>query len=142
MKNDSFKEKITNHILIKGKKQIGEKIFKNTLKSIQKLQKKSHNEIIKLTILDITPTFRVVKLKKKKSSVEVPTFISCKKHRISWGIKYLVKTFSSETPNTLNTQFQKKFLLNTMSNNETIAFKDKLQNNALKKKNYFKYYRW
>lgn len=142
MNKNKFKKKITNHIFKQGKKQKSEKIFKTSIKSIQKFQKKSHYEIIKLTMLNSIPTFRVIKLKKKKSNVEIPTFISSLQHRTSWGIKYLIKTFTSETNNTLNQKLKKTFLSHTTTKNEIIKFKDELQKNALKKKSYFKYYRW
>lgn len=142
MNNNKLKKKITNHIFKQGKKQRSEKILKSSIKSIQKFQKKSHYEIIKLTILNSIPTFRIIKLKKKKSNIEIPTFISSLKHRTSWGIKYLIKTFTSETNNTLNQKLKKTFLSNATAKNETIKFKDELQKNALKKKSYFKYYRW
>lgn len=142
MNKNKLKKKITNHIFKQGKKQRSEKILKTSIKSIQKFQKKSHYEIIKLTILNSIPTFRVIKLKKKKSNVEIPTFISSLQHRTSWGIKYLIKTFTSETNNTLNQKLKKTFLSNATTKNETIKFKDELQKNALKKKSSFKYYRW
>lgn len=142
MNKNKLKKKITNYIFKQGKKQRSEKILKTSIKSIQKFQKKSHYEIIKLTMLTSIPAFRVIKLKKKKSNVEIPTFISSLQHRANWGIKYLIKTFTSETNNTLNQKLKKTFLTNTTTKNEIIKFKDELQKNALKKKNYFKYYRW
>lgn len=142
MNKSKLKKKIANHIFKQGKKQKSEKILKTSIKSIQKFQKKSHYEIIKLAMLNSIPTFRVIKLKKKKSNVEIPTFISSLQHRTSWGIKYLLKTFTSETNNTLDQKLKKTFLSNVTAKNETIKFKDQLQKNALKKKSYFKYYRW
>jgi ribosomal protein S7 len=142
MNKNKLKKKITNHIFKQGKKQRSEKILKTSIKLIQKFQKKCHYEIIKLTMLNSIPTFRVIKLKKKKSNVEIPTFISSLQHRTSWGIKYLLKTLTSETKTTLNQKLKKAFLSNVTAKNETIKFKDELQKNALKKKSYFKYYRW
>jgi ribosomal protein S7 len=142
MNKNKLKKKITNYIFKQGKKQRSEKILKISIKSIQKFQKKSHYDIIKLTMLNSIPAFRVIKLKKKKSNIEIPTFISSLQHRTNWGIKYLIKTFTSETNNTLNQKLKKTFLTNTTTKNEIIKFKDELQKNALKKKSYFKYYRW
>lgn len=141
MNKSKLKKKIVNHIFKQGKKQKSEKILKTTIKSIQKFQKKSHNEIIKLAMLNSIPTFRVIKLKKKKSKIEIPTFVFTIPHQVSWGIKLLIKT-SFETNKTLNQKLKKTFLSNAMLKNETIKFKDELQKNALKKKSYFKYYRW
>jgi ribosomal protein S7 len=142
MNKNKLKKKITNYIFKQGKKQRSEKILKTSVKSIQKFQKKSHYDIIKLTMLNSVPAFRVIKLKKKKSNVEIPTFISSLQHRTNWGIKYLIKTLTSETNNTLNQKLKKTFLTYATTKNEIIKFKDELQKNALKKKSYFKYYRW
>lgn len=142
MSKNELKKKILNHIFKNGKKQISEKIFKTTFKSIQKFQKKSHNEIMKLTMINSIPTFRIIKLKKKKSGIEIPKFISSKKYQISWGIKNLITTSVSETDNVFNQKLKKTILSNITSKSEIFKHKDELQKNALKKKNYFKHYRW
>jgi ribosomal protein S7 len=142
MEKNKLKKKIINYIFKQGKKQRIEKILKTSIKSIQKFQKKSHYDLIKLTMLNSIPAFRVIKLKKEKSNIEIPTFISSLQYRTNWGIKYLIKTFTSKTNNTLNQKLKKTFLTNTTAKNEIIKFKDELQKNALKQKSYFKYYRW
>lgn len=142
MEKNKLKKKITNYIFKQGKKQRSEKILKTSIKSIQKFQKKSHYDLIKLTMLNSIPAFRVIKLKKEKSNIEIPTFISSLQYRTNWGIKYLIKTFTSKTNNTLNQKLKNTFLTNTTAKNEIIKFKDELQKNALKQKSYFKYYRW
>ena len=66
MEKLKLKKKILNHILKDGKKKTSEKILTRSFKSIQKSQKKSHNDIMKLSIINLTPTFRVIKLKNNK----------------------------------------------------------------------------
>jgi ribosomal protein S7 len=142
MNKTILKKKITNHIFKNGKKQISEKILKNSFKSIQKIQKKSHKEILKQTIVNTIPTFRIIKLKKRKSILEIPAFLSSYEYRTSWGLKYLVKTLTSKTKNPFHKELKKEMLSNNINTNEAIKFKDELQKTALKKKKYFKYYRW
>jgi ribosomal protein S7 len=66
MNNKKLKDKLLNYIFSDGQKKTSEKIIKKTFKSIQKSQKKSHKDIIKLAIINSTPTFRIIKLKNKK----------------------------------------------------------------------------
>lgn len=142
MNKTILKKKITNHIFKNGKKQVSEKILKNSFKSIQKIQKKSHKEILKQTIVNTVPTFRIIKLKKRKSILEIPAFLSSYEYRTSWGLKYLVKIFTSKTKNPFYKELKKEVLSNNINTNEAIKFRDELQKTALKKKKYFKYYRW
>ena len=136
------KNKTINHILKNGKKQISEEILKKSFKSLQKVQKKSHNEIIKQSILNSTPTFRIIKLKRKKSKQEVPAFLSTYDYRTSWGLKYLIKTVTSKTKNNFYKQLEQEILDTAKFTSETIKFKEELQKTTLQKKKYFKFYRW
>ena len=142
MNPNKLKEKTINHILKNGKKQVSEKIIKSTLKSVQKVQKKSHNVILKLAIFNSMPTFRIIKLKRRKSLLEIPAYLSSYKYRTSWGLKYLTKTLTSTPNNIFYKQLRNEIVLNASSTNETSKPKDDVQKNILKKKKYFKHYRW
>ena len=95
-----LKQKILNYFLKNGKKQNCENILLKTIKHIQKANKQSHTEIIKLSILNTTPIFRVIRLKKKKQKKkrgiknvkEIPAFLSNKNFRSSWALKLLITT--------------------------------------------------
>jgi len=141
-----LKKKLSNHILKNGKKQVSEKILTKSFKSIQKSQKKSHNEIVKLAILNSTPTFRIIKLRnkkrKKKSIREIPAFLSTYTYRTSWGLKYLIKTSTLKPGNIFADQLKHEILSSATSESNAITFKNELQNKALQKKKYFRYYRW
>jgi ribosomal protein S7 len=91
---NKLKRKTVNHILKSGKKQVSEKILKNSVKSVQKFQKKSHNKVLKLAIFNSMPTFRIINLKRRKYLLEIPAYISYYKYRASWGLKYLTKTLT------------------------------------------------
>lgn len=144
MKEQKSKKKLLNHILQNGKKQISEKILTKSFKSIQKSQKKSHTEIVKLAILNSTPMFRILKLKnkrRKKNSVkEIPAFLSNYTYRTSWSLKYLVKT--SKLNNGISNQLTHEIMSSIIHEGNAVTFKDELQNKTLPKKKYFRHYRW
>jgi ribosomal protein S7 len=142
MTKNKLKRKTINHILKSGKKQVSEKILKNSVKLVQKSQKKSHNEILKLAIFSSMPTFRIIKLKRRKSLLEIPAYLSSYKYRASWGLKYLAKTLTSNPDYIFYKQFKNEILSNANSITETAKPKDEIQKNVLKKKKYFKHYRW
>lgn len=146
MKKQKLKKKLLNHILESGKKQTSEKIFSKNFKSIQKSQKKSHNEIVKLALLNTTPMFRIIKLKnkrrKKKSVKEIPAFLSHYTYRTSWGLKYLVKISNSKPSNAFISQLKDGILSNAKSEGHAVTLKNEFQNRALQTKKYFRHYRW
>ena len=146
MKKQKLKKKLLNHILESGRKQISEKILTKSFKSIQKSQKKSHGEIVRLAILNSTPMFRVIQLKnkrrKKKSVKEIPAFLSNYAYRTSWGLKYLIKTSTLKTSNVFSNQLKHEILSNAASEGTAVTFKNELQSKALPKKKYFRHYRW
>jgi ribosomal protein S7 len=142
MTKNKLKRKTINHILKSGKKQVSEKILKNSVKSVQKAQKKSHNEILKLAIFNLMPTFRIIKLKRRKSLLEIPAYLSSYKYRASWGLKYLTRTLTLNSDHIFYKQLKNEILSNANSITETAKPKDEIQKNVLKKKKYFKHYRW
>jgi ribosomal protein S7 len=147
MEKQKLKKKILNHIFKNGKKKTSEKILTKSFKSIQKSQKKSHNEIMKLSIMNATPAFRVIKLKnnkrrKKKSIKEIPAFLSTYIFRSSWALKYLVQTSRKKTSNVFYTQLTNEALLNAKHEGNAIKFKNEVQDQALQKKKFFRHYRW
>lgn len=144
---EKLKKKFLKHILKNGKKSISEKILNKSFKSLQKSQKKSHGEILRLAILNSTPIFRIIKLKnkrrKKKSIKEIPAFLSTYKYRTSWGLKYLINTSNLKTNNTIfSDQLNRSILESAKHTSSTITFKNELQSKALEKKKYFRHYRW
>jgi len=143
-----FKKILTNHITEKGKKHTIEKILTKSFKQTQKQQKKNATNIIKTSILGMIPTFRIVKLtnkrRRKKSVKQIPIFLSNNKSRSSWGLKKLTNFSTQEASKTnlLKKLTNQLLLTTTESENKNIELKNKQQNEALKEKKYFKYYRW
>ena len=141
-----LKEKLLNHIFHSGKKKTSEKILTKNFKSLQKSYKKPHNEIVKLAVISSTPVFRIIKLKnkrrKKKSTKEIPAFLSAYVFRTSWSLKYLTKTLNKKPSNIFYKQLKNETVLNAKHQGEAVKFKNELQNQVLKNKKYFKYYKW
>ena len=147
MEKLKIKKKILNHILKDGKKKTSEKILTRSFKSIQKSQKKSHNDIMKLSIINLTPTFRVIKLKnnkrrKTKSTKEIPAFLSTYFFRSSWALKYLIQASRKKTSNVFCNQLTDEALLNAKHEGNAVKFKNEIQDQVLQKKKYFRHYRW
>ena len=146
---NTFKKTLTNHVAKKGQKYAVEKTLAKSFKQIQKQQKKNVTSIIKISVLRLIPTFRIIQLtnkrRRKKSIQEIPAFLSNDKSRSSWGLKNVITNFSTqEMPKTnLLHKIKNQFLLNTTQLEEK---KTKLvsnqQSEISKKKKYFKYYRW
>jgi len=142
-----LKEKILNHIQKNGQKKTSEKILNKSFKLIQKSQKKSHNEIFKLSVVNSTPTFRVIKLKnnkrrKKKSIREIPAFLSTYMFRSSWALKYLIQTSKKKQSKIFSDQLKNETLLSAKYEGNVIKLKNEIQEQALQKKKYFRHYRW
>ena len=141
-----LKEKLLNHIFDNGKKKTSEKLTKKLFKSIQKDQKKSHNELIKLAIINSTSTFRIIKLKntrrkRKKTTKEIPAFLSNYIYRTSWALKYLTNPIDKKTNYYLK-HLKQELVLNAKNQGNNIKLKNELQDQTIKKKKYFRYYRW
>lgn len=147
MKQTELKKKLANHITKNGKKQISEIILTKTFKQIQKFEKKSYTDIVKLSLINATPAFKMIELtekkRKKKFVKEIPIFLSNYKLRTSWGIKYLAKASNLQKNQTaFFKKIESEFLITAKSASQTITLKNNFQNKALQKKKYFRLYRW
>ena len=148
LKKKSIRTKLKSHIVKNGKLHLSEKTVIKSFKHIQKYQKKNHTKLIKLAILNITPTFRVIKLtnkkRRKKSIKEIPTFLSNYNSRAAWGLKYLVKASLLRTKSDKFFIKLKDELLKSTLETESSAIEQKnnIQNKALQEKKYFRHYRW
>lgn len=141
------KEKLRNHLIKSGKKQITEKIVDKSIKQAQKFQRKNYNKITKLAILNATPIFNLVELtnkkRRKKSIREIPTFLSNHNSRISLGLKYLIKALKPRTKqHSLALRLKDEFLLTSELESKAVALKENSQNKVLNEKKYFRHYRW
>jgi ribosomal protein S7 len=142
----NIKHKILNHLTTNGKKETCEKTFLKSSKSLQKSLLKNYQELIKIGIINASPTISVkqVKLKKgKKKNVKEYPFILDSRNRISLAIKLILDTVKKKEnkPLYLYTNLKQEIIANSQNSSNTIKKKDDLQKNTLLKKQYA-YYRW
>lgn len=143
-----LKKKLTNHITKNGKKHLSEKTINKSFKSVQKSQKRNHGKIIKLSILNTIPIFKIIKLtdkkRRKKSIKEIPALVSSYHSRVSIGLKNIIR-ITADTKTKQSTFFEKlknELLLGTFSETNAIVTKNNFQAKALNEKKYFRFYRW
>jgi ribosomal protein S7 len=141
MKLKTIKHKITNRLLINGKKQISEKIFQKSLKLIQKNQKKkSFSNIIKIALINSAPSLYLKQIKRKPTTqIEFP-FLLTNDLKIFYSSKFIVNSSKKK-----NNFFYKNFsleLLNSAQNiGESVKKKKELHKLSFQKKKYTNY-RW
>lgn len=137
--------------MTRGNKPTCENILSKSLKLIQKSKTKPHSEIIKLAILNATPVFRVMELKEKrkkkrkkgtKRSKEIPSFLSHYTFRTSWALKLMSSSTKKRISGKLFENFHQEVISTAQNVGESVKIKTETQKQALKKKFYFKYYRW
>lgn len=88
-----LKLNIFNKIMLNGNKQTSEKLFLKTLKQIQKIHyKKKFEDVIKFGLINSSPVvyLKIIK-RKRKQTIEFP-FLLKDKLRLSYGIKFIVKS--------------------------------------------------
>jgi ribosomal protein S7 len=146
MKTLNIKHKIFNHLMTDGNKETCEKTFLKSSKSLQKSLLKSYQEIIKIGIINTSPTVNVkqVKLKKgKKKNIKEYPFVLDSKNRISLAIKFILETVKKKENKLLYlyANLKQEIIANSQNDSNAIKKKDDLQKNTLLKKQYA-FYRW
>jgi ribosomal protein S7 len=143
-----LKKKLANHIAKDGKKHQSEKAIHKCFKALQKSQKRNHGKIIKLSIINMIPAFKIIKLtnkkRRKKAIKEIPALVSSYKSRVSMGLKNLIRaTADTKTKQTaFFRKFKNELLLGASSETNAITTKNNYQAKALNEKKYFRFYRW
>lgn len=136
------KEKIIKHLLLNGKKQIGEKLLLKTFKELQKNSLKNCKKLLNLAIISCIPVFKLHKLvKRKKISKEIPAIISNKKVRVSLAIKFILLVLKNKNVKNFYTKFYTEIMVNLKNKGLAIQMNKKAQKQALLKKHFFYYYR-
>ena len=146
-KNIELKQKIVNSIMKNGNKKTAEKILKKSLKLIQKKDKKNHISLLKHSIINSTPTFKInvqsKKRGKRKTKKEIPTFIRTDSERI-------ISSFNILTENSLRNKaingFYKKIanevLETAVQKGKSIEQRNEIQKQVLMQKRYLANFRW
>nr|QYB23227.1 ribosomal protein S7 [Lithodesmioides sp. mgcode 4] len=125
-----------NKLTLKGKKFKSYKIFKNSIKYIQKKTKKNHKKLFQFSLINISPLFNLKSIKKKrKKSTEFPFFIKSNL-RISLAIKFILEKRRSS-----NTILNKE-IISIMKNHSNIFQKKKTLNEFSFNQKKYANYRW
>lgn len=137
-----LKNKINNHFMIQGKKNLCEHVFLKSYKMIQKNTNKNHKSLVKLMIINNAPVIltRQVKKKKRKTVKEFPYVVS-KENRIASSVKSIVNSLKKTTKKSLQTQFLSELILSSQNKNENYRLKKSGYQLALTKKKYL-FFRW
>jgi len=146
MKTLNIKHKIFNHLMINGNKETCEKTLLKSSKLLQKSLLKNHQEIVKIGIINTSPTVNVkqVKLKKgKKKNIKEYPFVLNSENRISLAIKFILDTVKKKEnkPFYLYTNLKQEIIANSQNDSNAVKKKNDLQKSTLLKKRYA-YYRW
>jgi ribosomal protein S7 len=146
IKTLNIKHKIFNHLMVNGNKETCEKTFLKSSKSLQKSLLKNYQELIKIGIINSSPTVNVkqVKLKKgKKKNIKEYPFVLDSENRISLAIKFILETVKKKEnkPFYLYTNLKHEIVANSKNDSNAIKKKNDLQKHTLLKKRYA-FYRW
>ena len=140
--------KLVNHLTANGKKLKGEKIVMQTLKTLQKTLKKPATRLILLALTRGTPVFKIntstqKKRKKKKQIKKIfPAFISNKKTRASFAVKFIVKAALKEKGQPFFQKLLSEIYTASQARGPAIDSKKETQKQALSNRRLFRYYRW
>jgi ribosomal protein S7 len=148
LKNIKINSKLTNCLIINGKKSKSEKIILSSFKKLQKNHFKSSKTLLKLALIYNIPIFKIhtivqkKKKKKKQKAKIIPAFITHKFSRISFSIRSLIKTAQKEKKEAFFKKFIKEILLASQNKSAVSEQKKEIQKQASKHRRLFKYYRW
>lgn len=124
--------------MVNGNKLTCEKFLLKNFKLLQKRNKKSHGNIIKLAIINSAPIIQVRQIKKKKrKSVKEFPYILKKQNRISLGIKSLINKKSK----IINKKLFQEIILLAKKKSEFLKTKEIQHKEALTKKKFI-FFRW
>ena len=146
-KRFNLKEKIVNSFMQKGKKETSERILNQTIKKIQKLEKKNCKNQLQLAIMNLTPTFKLNKQSKKRGKKKqmnhVPNFLPNNYLRIGFALKLLKLTLLKNKKGKTCEHLAKEILTSSNSvKSISIEQKNELQKQVLSQKRYFYKFRW
>ena len=142
-KNIEIKNKLINHLIVNGEKNKSEKIVWKSIKTLQRVSKKSSKKLLQLALISSTPVFKIniitqkKRKKKKQKSKIIPAFIPTKTSRISFAIKFIVATVKNK-----KSTLSEEILFSSKGKGTAIETKKETQKQVFLNRHLFKYYRW
>ena len=145
--NLELKQKLTNAMMKHGKKKTAEKILVKSLKLIQKFNKKNHKNLIKNSIVNVTPTFKINKQSskrgKRKVEKEIPAFIKKDSLRTVLSANFLVSaSLKNKDLKTFYKKLAQEVIETSLQKSKSIEQKTEMQKQMLMQKRYLLKFRW
>ena len=142
-----LKNKIVNTLMQSGKKNTGEKILVNFLKSIQKSTNKNFKVLLQTAIINSTSTFKLneqsIKKGKRKAKKHIPSFIINDSLRIVTALKLIKKvSIRNKNSNWFYQSLMSEVLAASNFKGQSIDKKNELQKQILINKRYLSKFRW
>lgn len=138
-----LKHKVFNYLMINGNKETCENIFLKSSKILQKSSTKNNQEVIKTSIINSLPVISIKQIRKKgkKKIVKKYPFLLDFENRITFAIKFILKTVKEKKSLHLYTNLKQEIKANSQNFGGAIKRKEDLQKDAILNKKY-SYYRW
>jgi ribosomal protein S7 len=138
----TLKEKILNQIMINGNKHTTEKVFVQTIKLLQKIEKnKNFEAILKTSIINSSPVVYIKKIqRKRKRTTEFP-FLLNSKLKLSYAIKFLILSCKKQKTKQFYINFNQEIVNSTKKIGLTVKQKIEIHKDGFAKRK-FANYRW
>jgi ribosomal protein S7 len=145
--NLELKQKLTNAMMKHGKKKTAEKILIKSLKLIQKFNKKNHKNLIKDSVINVTPTFKINKQSskrgKRKVEKEIPAFVKNDSLRTVLSVNFLVSaSLKNKDLKTFYRKLAQEVIKTSLQKSKSIEQKTEMQKQVLMQKRYLLKFRW
>lgn len=137
----NFNIKFSNCLMRNGEKQISENIIYNFLIFLLRSSNKNIKNILKFSLLNVTPIINIYSNKRKKRIINEIPFLVNQSLRINKAIKIIIKNARSQS-NKFFLDYLNNEIIQILKKNSTIlTYKNDLYNYAFKKKA-FSHFRW
>jgi len=137
-----IKKKLLTKLTNNGNKFNSEKIFKKSIKLLQKNLKKNYKEIFKKSVINASPVVIVKQIKRRRKQIKEFPYIIHKTLRISLGLKSMVNTVKNKKKkNFFYKELTDEFLLTTANKSSSVKIRKDIYENSFKTKKYANF-RW
>ena len=118
-----------------------------SLKLIQKFNKKNHKNLIKDSIINVTPTFKINKQSskrgKRKVEKEIPAFVKKDSLRTVLSVNFLVSaSLKNKELKTFYKKLAQEVIETSLQKSKSIEQKTEMQKQVLMQKRYLLKFRW
>jgi len=125
-----------------GNKYNSEKIFKKSIKLLQKQLKKNSKDVFKNSVINSSPVLKVKQIKQRRKQIKEFPYIINKSLRISLGLKSIVNSVRLKKKyGFFYKELTDELLLTTDNKSSTVKLKKNNYENAFKLKKYANF-RW